>query len=103
MTGNTSETTPIKQTDYDSDDWLLALGNIDRVDWEILAGPANDGAYTVDLTIIDHYEWHPDEGRVTSCPHKLMEAQKANGANNFDARGTGIVKLYLDGPPPPGP
>jgi hypothetical protein len=32
-----------------------------------------------------------------------MEDQKSKGAKNFDAHGIGVVKLYLDGSPPPGP
>jgi hypothetical protein len=91
----TSGGAPIRQSDYDSEDWRLALGGIDQVDWEIVAGPARDGSMRVRISIVDPYEWHPDEDRGTQCLHETMERQKQKGARNYNAVGTGDVQLTV--------
>jgi hypothetical protein len=86
---------PIRQVDYDVEDWRLALGGVDEVNWEIIAGPAADGSMRVQISIVDPYEWHPDEDRGTQCLHETMERQKLKGAANYNAVGTGDVQLML--------
>ncbi|MEU2258412.1 hypothetical protein ABZ540_35190 [Nocardia xishanensis] len=95
LVDRTAENAVIRQVDYDSEDWRLALGNIDQVDWEIIAGPAADGSYRVRLTMIDPYEWHPDEDRGTQCLHRVMENKKKTGAANFVAVGKCDLQLQL--------
>lgn len=95
LIGRTSSTAPIRQTDYDSEDWRLALGNVDQVDWEILSEANADGITRVRLTVIDPYEWHPGEDRGTRCLHEVMERQKENGAKDYEAQGTAEVELRL--------
>lgn len=87
---------PIRQMDYDSEDWRLALGNIDEVKFEILGEPDDQGNTLVKIDIRDPYEWHPEEDRGTQCIHNAMEMQKKNGAANFFAVGSAKIKLKLD-------
>lgn len=87
---------PIRQSDYDSEDWRLALGNIDEVNFEILGEPDNDGNTLVQIEIRDPYEWHPKEDRGTQCLHETMEAQKKNGAKDFLAVGSATIRLKLN-------
>ncbi len=104
---------PIRQQDYDSDDWLNANGNIDEVTWS-LAGDYNpyDNRETderlyflrslkrgsvfminVQVGIRDPYTWHPLESRPTKCIHEAMERLKSSGAAEYITRGETTVAM----------
>lgn len=87
---------PIRQDDYDSEDWDFSLGNVDIVRWS-LTGPYNPTRYNyINITVEDPYEWHPLEDRPTKCIHEHMENLKKDGAADYLAKGSGIIYL----PPP---
>src|SRR5688572_4361929 len=44
------ESAPIRQRDYDNQDWLLSLGNIDEVQWELLGEIGRDGCAMVRIS-----------------------------------------------------
>ena len=94
LTGLTSETAVIRQRDYDSEDWRLSLGNVDRIDFE-LGEERADGQTAVTLSLRDPYQWHPDEDRGDKCLHQTMERQKAKGAKDYISEGTGVVLMRL--------
>jgi hypothetical protein len=80
---------PIQQSDYDSQNWRMALGNVDEVRWRALGGDR------FEITIIDPYEWHDQEERVTQCVHQAMVRLQRHGAANFMVRATGTVTLPI--------
>ncbi|MCC6459260.1 MAG: hypothetical protein IT260_02240 [Saprospiraceae bacterium] len=84
---------PIRQSDYDSEDWRNANGNIDEVRWQ-LEGTYNPRGYNrFQITIRDPYTWHAQEGRPTQCIHAAMERLKRHGAADYLTTGTGSVLL----------
>jgi hypothetical protein len=87
---------PIRQADYDSEDWRNANGNIDEVRWKLIGAfnPKADSTY--EITIADPYTWHSGEDRPTQCIHAAMERLKASGAADYVTMGTANVVL----PPP---
>ena len=66
-------TAPIRQADYNSENWRLSHGNIDQISWEILGDPDSNGYALVRITIRDPYHWSPDDDRNTDCIHEVME------------------------------
>jgi len=87
---------PIRQSDYNSEDWRLSIGNVDEVRYEILTEPDASGNAQVRISIRDPYEWHPAEARDTQCLHRVMEAQKAErGARDFTSVGSAVVTLRV--------
>lgn len=94
LVGLTPETAVIRQGDYSSDDWLLSLGNVDQIDFELGEKQA-DGQTAVTLSLHDPYQWHPDEDRGDQCLHQTMERQKAKGAKDYNCEGTGVVLMQL--------
>ena len=87
---------PIRQADYDNEDWRLSLGNVDEVRYEILTEPDASGNAQVRISIRDPYEWHPAEARDTQCLHRVMEAQKTErGARDFISVGSATVTLRV--------
>ena len=87
---------PIRQSDYDSDDWRNANGNIDEVRWKLVGAFDPKGNTTYEITVVDPYTWHPAEDRPTQCIHAAMERLKASGAADYITMGTANVVL----PPP---
>ncbi len=104
---------PIRQQDYDSDDWLNSNGNIDEVYWR-LSGDYNpydnretdDRLYylralrrgsvfliNVEISIRDPYTWHPYETRPSRCIHQAMESLKSSGAADYMTVGTTILSM----------
>jgi hypothetical protein len=94
LEGTTTSTAVIRQQDYDDSDWRLSIGGVDRFDYEVVDRDSS-GIATVDLTLSDPYQWHPAEDRGSQCLHETMERQKAKGAREFTATGTGRVRLQL--------
>jgi hypothetical protein len=86
---------PITQGDYDDQDWRNSIGNVDRLDWTIVASPDAAGNATVRISLADPYAWHPKEARITQCVHQAIENMKSQGAQEYMARGTGDVVLNL--------
>jgi hypothetical protein len=87
---------PIRQSDYDSEDWRNANGNIDEVRWKLIGAFNPKGDTTYEITVVDPYTWHPAEERPTQCIHAAMERLKASGAADYITMGTANVVL----PPP---
>jgi hypothetical protein len=87
---------PIRQSDYDSEDWRNANGNIDEVRWKLVGAFNPKGDNTYEITVVDPYTWHPLENRPTQCIHAAMERLKASGAADYITMGTATVVL----PPP---
>src|SRR3954470_12180782 len=86
---------PITQDDYDDQDWPNSIGNVDKLEWSIVAGPDAAGNATVRITLTDPYAWHPKEARLTQCVHQAIENMKSKGAAEYTAQGTGDVVLNL--------
>ena len=104
---------PIRQQDYDSDDWVNSNGNIDEVHWRLIGDynpydnrETDDRAYylrevgrdrirmiQVEITIRDPYTWHPLEVRPTQCIHQAMERLKTSGAADYVTVGTAILSM----------
>lgn len=84
---------PIRQSDYDSDDWLNANGNIDTVNWTVTGIYDPKKQNTFIITVIDPYTWHPLEARPTQCIHQAMERLKSAGAADYMTIGSGVVTL----------
>ncbi len=84
---------PIRQSDYDSEDWRNANGNIDQVDWRLIGtyDPADYNKFQI--TIIDPYTWHPHERRPTQCLHEAFERLKSKTAADYITTGTAEVIL----------
>ena len=107
---------PIRQFDYDSQDWLNSNGNINELHWR-LEGEYNpydnretdDRAYylrasrgfphlSVQISIIDPYTWHPLQERSSQCIHQAMERLKTSGAMDYITVGTANIfmpSVYL--------
>ena len=86
-------TPPIRQSDYDSDDWRNANGNIDQVSWSLIGAYNPRSQNTFIITLIDPYTWHPNEKRPTQCIHQAMERLKSAGAADYMTIGSGIITL----------
>jgi hypothetical protein len=86
-------TPPIRQSDYDSDDWKNANGNIDTVNWTLTGTYNPRSQNTFIITVIDPYTWHPFEKRPTQCIHQAMERLKNDGAADYTTIGTGVITL----------
>lgn len=86
---------PIRQSDYDSDDWLDSNGNIDEVDWKLIGTLNTKGYNQFEISIRDPYTWHPLENRPTQCIHEAMENLKSSGAADYFTVGTGNISLLL--------
>ncbi|MFT4092324.1 MAG: hypothetical protein QM640_01700 [Niabella sp.] len=104
---------PIRQEDYDADDWLNSNGNIDEVHWRLIGDynpydnrETGDGEYylretrrdrirmiRVEITIRDPYTWHPLETRPTQCIHQAMERLKSAGAADYITTGTAVLSM----------
>ncbi len=93
--GRGSDTPPIRQSDYDSTDWRNANGNIDEVQWRLIGQYTPGAANQFEITIIDPYAWHQEEGRATQCIHAAMERLKRHGAADYMTRGTATVTLEV--------
>ncbi|MEZ4905200.1 MAG: hypothetical protein R2822_27340 [Spirosomataceae bacterium] len=84
---------PIRQQDYDSEDWRNANGNIDEVRWSLI-GTYNPRGYNMfNITIRDPYEWHDQEGRATQCLHAAFVRLKRQGAADYMTEGTARIQL----------
>jgi hypothetical protein len=94
-TGRTTSTAPIKQSDYDNDNWKNSLGNIDQISWEILGEPDTSGYALVRFSLQDPYAWSPQDDRSTDCLHELLERQKRHGAQDYMSVGTGDYRLNV--------
>lgn len=79
---------PIRQQDYDSEDWRNANGNIDEVRWSLIGTYNPRGYNTVNITIRDPYEWHDQEGRPTQCIHAAFVRLKRQGAADYITEGS---------------
>ena len=86
---------PIRQSDYDSEDWRNSNGNIDEVDWRLTGSLNSSGYNQFEISINDPYTWHPQENRPTQCIHEAMENLKSNGAADYITTGTETVSLLL--------
>jgi hypothetical protein len=84
---------PIAQSDYDSEDWRNANGNIDEVYWQ-LVGKYDPTRYNkFQITITDPYTWHPLEKRPTQCLHEAFERLKSKSAADYITKGTAEIIL----------
>lgn len=86
---------PIRQSDYDSEDWRNSNGNVDEVRWKLVGAFNPKGDNTYEITIVDPYTWHSGEDRPTQCIHAAMERLKASGAADYITMGTANVVLPL--------
>lgn len=84
---------PIRQSDYDSEDWRNANGNIDEVDWQLMGTYKPNGYNQIQITVVDPYTWHPQEERPTQCLHSAFERLKEQGAADYITQGTGTIML----------
>ena len=89
----------VYQRDYTVQDFRLAFGAIDRLDYEV-----DSAAGVVHVWFVDRYEFHPvypglyramsgDVARVTNCVHAAAVELKASGASDFWMVGYGTVPL----------
>jgi len=104
----------IHQSDYSSDNFKLAFGGIDRVDYQV-----DRVANTVDVWFRDRYDFHPagfghvnmgtgdsaPPGRVTNCVHLAAVEAKSSGAADYWMFGhaTLPLSLFTAGPAPSPP
>ncbi len=84
---------PIRQQDYDSEDWRNANGNIDEVRWSLVGTYNPRGYNSFNITVHDPYEWHDQEGRATQCIHAAFVRLKRQGAADYISEGTARVLL----------
>lgn len=84
---------PIRQQDYDSEDWRNANGNIDEVRWSLIGTYNPRGYNTFNITIRDPYEWHDQEGRATQCIHAAFIRLKRRGAADYITEGKARILL----------
>ncbi|MEH2237848.1 eCIS core domain-containing protein [Nostoc sp.] len=84
---------PIAQSDYDSEDWRNANGNIDQVDWRLIGKYDPVGYNKFQITIRDPYTWHPLEARPTQCLHEAFERLKSKSAADYITKGTAEIML----------
>ncbi len=84
---------PIRQSDYDSEDWRNANGNIDEVYWQVIGTYNPARANKFQITITDPYTWHPLEKRPTQCLHEAFERLKSKSAADYITRGTTEIVL----------
>jgi Domain of unknown function (DUF4157) len=91
----------VDQAFYGSEEFRLAFGAIDRMDFEI-----DEVAGTIHLWFKDRYEFHPyypslytrfpdDEARETNCVHAAMVELKSEGAADFWMIGQATLPLRL--------
>jgi hypothetical protein len=80
---------PIRQADYDKDNWVNANGNIDEVDWELTGEYKPHGLNEFKISIQDPYTWHPLEERPTQCLHEAMVRLQQAGAKDYLTVGSG--------------
>ncbi|PXF58917.1 MAG: hypothetical protein C4B59_12570 [Candidatus Methanogaster sp.] len=89
----------VYQHDYAVQDFRLAFGAIDRLDYEV-----DSAAGVVHVWFVDRYEFHPvypgfyrmmtgDVARVTNCVHAAAVELKTSGAADFWMVGYGTVPL----------
>jgi hypothetical protein len=88
----------IEQGDYAVEDFVLALGAIDRLDYEV-----DTASGSVHVWFLDRYEWHPvgygyrrfrtDYLRPSNCIHAAMVEMKSSGAADFWMRGETDIPL----------
>lgn len=93
--GRGGDTPPIRQSDYDSEDWRNANGNVDEIQWRLVGQYNPSGANRFEITVIDPYTWHEEEGRPTQCIHAAMVRLKQHGAADYITQGTAIVTLTV--------
>jgi hypothetical protein len=93
LVGDTVYSAPIKQGDYDSDNWLNANGNIDEVDWEVVGDYTPHQYNQFKISIRDPYTWHPLEDRPTQCIHEAMVRLQKYGAKDYTTVGTSSIIL----------
>ncbi|WP_229554996.1 DUF4157 domain-containing protein [Nostoc sp. XA010] len=84
---------PISQSDYDSEDWRNANGNIDEVQWRLMGKYEPSGYNQIQITVVDPYTWHPMEARATQCLHAAFERLKSEGAADYITTGTDTIML----------
>ncbi len=84
---------PIRQSDYDSEDWRNANGNIDEVRWRLIGEYKPSGYNQIQITVVDPYTWHPMEARPTQCLHAAFEGLKSKGAADYITTGTATIML----------
>jgi Domain of unknown function (DUF4157) len=87
------ENPPIRQSDYDSEDWRNANGNIDEVSWQVIGAYDPARANKFQISITDPYTWHPLEKRPTQCLHEAFERLKSKSAADYITRGTAEIVL----------
>lgn len=100
----------IHQSDYSDQNFRLAFGGIDRVDYAV-----DRAAGTVDVWFQDRYDFHPagfghanlgvgdsaPPGRVTNCVHAAAVEAKSSGAADFWMIGHATLPLSLFAASPP--
>ena len=91
----THKIVPIRQYDYDSEDWRNANGNMDEVHWKVIGSYDPYVSNTFEIRVKDPYVWHPDDAtRSTQCIHQAMDRLIKNyGASNYITEGTARVVL----------
>lgn len=94
LIGPTPADAPIRQVDFDSEDWRYSIGNVDEIDYDYDTAATNGNA-EVRISIKDPYQWQPAEDRGTQCLHRAMQAEQANGAKEFMEVGEGTVLLLV--------
>jgi hypothetical protein len=104
----------IQQSHYSIENFRLAFGGIDRVDYKV-----DRAASTVDVWFKDRYDFHPagfghtnmgtgdfaPPGRETNCVHHAAVEEKSNGAADYWMIGhaTLPLSLFITAPTPPTP
>ena len=84
----------LRQGDFQNDNWLNTLGNVDLVTYTVISRSAS-GSSVVAVGIRDPYEWHPDVGRSLPCLHTSMENLKHLGAQDYTQVGRAEVLLTI--------
>jgi len=81
----------IKQGYYANPDFLNSFGDIDRLDYEVIAASGQ-----VHVWFQDRYEWHPeDRSRISNCVHKAAVELKDEGAQDYWMIGEATVPMSL--------
>ena len=90
-----SDGSQLQQSSFRNTNWLYTLGNVDEIRFQVV-NRATSGTSTVELTLRDPYEWHPDVGRSVPCLHTAMENLKHYGAHDFTQVGSPtLVQLNI--------